>query len=382
VTIFFYVFVLINNWYYGSKRKTNQIWVVITLAFLFLIISGAGPFYSFQADYDNYYSNYYTVMDRGLLDNNQIGYSFIMIIGNLLGIPFDMFRLLVIGACLWLLYHYVIKRYQVNVNYVLGLYMMYAVIMDSEQFRNWVALTILLSGLQFLESTRWADRIKFLIIWLISISFHYSFALYAPLLLVNNKKDNKWLKRLVMVSLFISIVIVLNGNKIPFQDLLTEFGGSRIIESYLTTQTNFGFLIPAITHGSSIFLAYWARKIIYSKYEGVNFNILPSSPRYDEVSKIKRELSLANIVYWINVGMLIVFPLYIVNVQFYRLMRNLLLVTYVICAKATQHLIRRKHFILFNLVVGSSAIVWLYLDLVHRIAPERLLIPFFLENIL
>src|SRR5699024_3856073 len=126
MTIALYFFVLLNNWYFGSKKKTNQIWLLLTFEFLFLMIAGAGPFYSFHADYDNYYRNYYTVMDRGLLDDNQIGYSLIMIIGNILGLPFEAFRLLVIIGCLWLLYHYIINRYHVNANYVLTLYMMYA----------------------------------------------------------------------------------------------------------------------------------------------------------------------------------------------------------------------------------------------------------------
>lgn len=305
-----------------------------------------------------------------------------MIIGNVLGIPFDFFRLLVIAGCLWLLYRYVIKPYQVNANYVLSLYMMYALIMDSEQFRNWIALTILLSGIRFLESSRLADRLKFIGIWVVSISFHYSFALYAPLLLVNGKNHNKWIKRLVIASLLFSVIIILNGNQIPFQGLITDYTGSRIIEDYFTTQTNFGFLIPAITHGTSVFLAYWSRKVIHAQHFGVDLNKEPSDPDYLKIKKIKRELTISNVIYWINVSMLMVFPLYIVNVQIYRLMRSLVLITYVICAKASGYIITRTPNILFNLMVKSTVFGWLFLDLIHRIAPTRLLIPFFLENIL
>ncbi|WP_028273546.1 EpsG family protein [Atopococcus tabaci] len=382
MTLVLYLVVLVNNWYFALKKRSSQIWTVITLAFLFFVMSGAGPFYSFHADYDNYYRNYYTVLDRGILDNNQVGYSFIMIIGNILGLPFEVFRILVIAGCLWLLYRYVIKRYQVNANYILSLYMMYAVIMDSEQFRNWVALTILLSGIRFLETPKLADRLKFVAVWIASITFHYSFVLYAPLLLVNGKKDNKWIKRLVILSLTISVIIILNGNQIPFQDYIIAVADTRVVEQYLTTQTNFGFLIPAITHGSSVVLAYWSRKIIYAKHFGMPVDVLPGEPGYQEAKMRKRELTIANVIFWINVSMLMVFPLYIVNVQFYRLMRSLLLITYVICAKASTYIIRRTPNILFNLMVAGTALVWLFLDLIHRIAPERLLIPFFLENIL
>src|SRR5699024_7072977 len=380
MTIALYFFVLLNNWYFGSKKKTNQIWLLLTFGFLFLMIAGAGPFYSFHADYDNYYRNYYTVMERGLLDNNQIGYSLIMIIGNILGLPFEAFRLLVIIGCLWLLYHYIINRYHVNANYVLTLYMMYAVIMDSEQFRNWIALTILLSGIHLLESSKYIDRFKFLLVWIASISFHYSFIFYAPLLFVTGENNNKWLKRFVIISMSFSLIIILNGNEIPFQSFIIDYIGNRVIEDYLTTQTNFGFLIPTIMHGSSIFLAYWSRKIIQRKHFGVNLDLLPNDPNYEQTKIINYELKIANIIYWINISMLIIFPLYIINVQFYRLMRSLLLITYVICAKASSYIIRRTPYILFNLMVIASVLIWLYLDLIHRIDPSRLLLPFFFEN--
>lgn len=382
MTLLLYITVILTNGYYALKKRSNQILVVLTLLFIFFLISGAGPFYSFQADYDNYYRNYYFVMDRGLLHGNQFGYALLITIGNYFSIPFPLFRLFIIAICIALLYKYVIKRYQVNVNYILVLYMLYAIIIDSEQYRNWIALTILLSGLHFLETSLWKDKIKFGIVWLISISFHYSFIFYAPLLFVNGKKHNKWITRLVSVSLLLSLIIILNNNEIPFQQQIIDAVNNEDIETYLTTRTNFGFLIPTIMHGSSVFLAFWSKKIIQNKYYSRGLNILPNELGYTEELKINRELSIANIVFWVNVSMLMIFPLYLVNVQFYRLMRSLLLITYVICAKASQHIIRRTPNILFYLTVLSSVFMWLFLDLIHRIAPERLLIPFFFENIL
>ncbi|WP_368646148.1 EpsG family protein [Alkalibacterium putridalgicola] len=382
MTLLLYLTVVLTNGYYALKKRSNQILVVLTLLFIFFIMSGAGPFYSFQADYDNYYRNYYSVLDRGLLHGNQVGYAILITIGNFLGIPFPLFRLIVIAACIGLLYKYVIKRYQVNVNYILVLYMLYAIIIDSEQYRNWIALTVLLSGLHFLETSLWKDKLKFFLVWLISISFHYSFVFYAPLLLVNGKQHNKWIKRLVIAALMLSLIILLNGNEIPFQQLIIDAVNNEDIETYLTTRTNFGFLIPTIMHGSSVFLAFWSRKIIHNKYYGRELNALPNDPEFFEERTIRRELTVSNIIFWINVSMLMIFPLYLVNVQFYRLMRSLLLITYVVCAKASQHIIRRTPNILFNAMVLGSVFVWLFLDLVHRIAPGRLLIPFFFENLL
>src|SRR5699024_11711709 len=105
-------------------------------------------------------------------------------------------------------------------------------------------------------------------------SFHYSFIFYAPLLFVTGENNNKWLKRFVIISMSFSLIIILNGNEIPFQSFIIDYTGNRVIEDYLTTQTNFGFLIPTILHGSSIFLAYWFREIIKKKHIDVDINIL------------------------------------------------------------------------------------------------------------
>lgn len=382
MTIFLYIFFLANNWFIALRRKSNRVWVVLTLGFIFLVFSGAGPFYSFHADYHNYYRNYYNVIERGLFDNNQLGYAFIMMIGNYLGLPFVLFRLIVIGVCLMVLYKFVIARYDINVNYVLSLYLLYSIIIDSEQFRNWIAFTILLSGIPYLEKSLLINKLKFSVFWLLSITFHYSFVFYFPLLLVNGENKNKIISRLVWLSLIISGVIILNGNEIPFQDMLFAYADNRVIESYLTTQTNFGYLIPMVLHFSSIFLSYWSRKIIQYNYRFLPHSMNPSEEGYTDYLLKKKDLRLVNIVYWINLAMLIVFPLYIINVQFYRLMRSLLLITYVVCSKASIKLVRRTHFVAFNLFVVGSVFIWLFLDLIHRIDTGRLLLPFFLENII
>lgn len=382
LTLFIYFAIILTNGYYALKKRSNQILVVLTLLFIFLIMSGAGPFYSFEADYDNYYQNYYTVLDRGLLHGNQLGYAIIITIANIFGVPFYLFRLSIIAVCLGLLYQFVIKRYQVNANYILVLYMLYAIIIDSEQFRNWIALTILLCGLQFLETSLWKDKLKFIIIWLISITFHYSFVFYAPLLFVNGKNNNKWIKGLVSIALLLSLIIIANGNEIPFQQLIVDTVNNKKIELYLTTRTNYGFLIPAMMHLSSVFLAFWSRRVIHNKYYGREFKALSNDSNFFQEQAIKRELAISNIIFWVNVSMLMIFPLYLINVQFYRLMRSLLLITYIICAKASQHIIRRFPNLLFNIMIVGSVFMWLFLDLIYRIEPERLLIPFFFENIL
>lgn len=379
--IVLYIGTILTNLFFGLKKRSNQIWTMISLGLAYIFMAGAGPFYPFRADYHRYIVHYEEVVNRGIFSSAQFGYQLLMRIGNFLGLPFDLFRLLVMAACFFLIYRFVIQRYNVNANYVIALYMSYGLIMDSEQFRNWIALTILLSGLHFLETGKLKDKGKFLMMMGIATSFHISFVFYVPLIFVDGKRRNYIVSLFFIISTLTAAIFVLNGNQIPFQQQIVNAIGNRRVDNYLSSQTNLGWVIPMILHLSSIFLSFWAREIIHVKHYGFDYNFEIDDSEYEKKYQIQKELRISNLIFWINIAMSVLFPIYIINLQFYRLMRSLLLITYVICAKASTYIRRRITNITFNAMVFCSVLIWLGFDLVLRIHPERLLIPFFFENI-
>lgn len=382
MTFVLYFTTLIMNLFFGLKKRSNQIVTVVSLLLIYLFMAGAGPFYPFIADYHRYIVHYDSAMNNSIFSTQQFGYHALMKLGNIAGLPFDIFRLIVMAVCLFMLYKWVIKRYKVNANYIIALYMGYGLIMDSEQFRNWIALTVLLVGLHFLESDRAIDKGKFILILGIATSFHISFIFYMPLIFVNGKQRNYKITIFAILSLLIALIIILNGNQIPYQQRIVQAIGDRRVENYLSSTTNFGWIIPAFLHATSIVLSFWSRKIIQNKHYYFSPNFEANDPLYEEKKLIQNELNIANMIFWINIAMTMLFPIYIINVQFYRLMRSLLLITYVICAKASYYIKRRTPNIFFNGVVLFSVFLWLGIDLIHRISPNRLLLPFFFNNLL
>lgn len=379
--IVLYIGTILTNLFFGLKKRSNQIWTMLSFFLAYIFMAGAGPFYPFRADYHRYIVHYEEVVNRSVFSSGQIGYQTLMRIGNFIGLPFDVFRLLVMAGCFFLIYRFVIKRYNVNANYIIALYMTYGLIMDSEQFRNWIALSILLSGLHFLESGKLKGKGKFLIIMGIAASFHISFIFYIPLIFVDGNRRNYIISLLFICSSLLTGILILNGNTIPFQQQIVSAIGNRRVDNYLSSQTNLGWIIPLSLHLSSIFLSFWARQVIHVKHFGFNPNFEVNDPLYEEKYMIQKELRMSNMIFWINMAMTVLFPIYIINLQFYRLMRSLLLVTYVICAKASTYIRRRTTNITFNGMVFCSVLIWLGFDLIHRIHPERLLIPFFFENL-
>ena len=186
MAIAIYFFVIFLNLIFAFRNKQSKIVVILSLLAIIMFSGGAGPEYSsfnHSRDYLNYQSMYERVESIGITDNPQMGFTLLMKLGNLLNLDFFKFRLIVITVCLILLYKLVIKRYSYNSNFIILMYMLYPMIIDSEHLRNFIAMTIFLISIRFLEKKSFVNNVKFLIMILLATSFHTAFFLYVFLVL-------------------------------------------------------------------------------------------------------------------------------------------------------------------------------------------------------
>src|SRR5665648_162205 len=175
MTLITYLITTLANYIFAFNKKYSKTITMLTLFSILLLVGGAGPDYIGQNDYINYETSYDKASSVGMFDNPQIGFTLLMKFGNLFNLDFLTFRIIVIGICSILIYKYVIKRYAYNYNYILFLYLVYPMIIDSEQLRNFIAMTTLLIGIRFLEKKSLKSSAKFLIFVVISASFHTTF---------------------------------------------------------------------------------------------------------------------------------------------------------------------------------------------------------------
>lgn len=120
-----------------------------------LLVGGAGPDYGVfensKSDYLNYEIAYDNVNNKNNFEDKEIGFLLLMRIGKLLNLNFFMFRIIILALCFLLIYKLVIKRYAYNYHYPILLYLLYPMIIDSEHFRNFIAMTIFLISIRYLE---------------------------------------------------------------------------------------------------------------------------------------------------------------------------------------------------------------------------------------
>lgn len=379
MTIIIHSVLCFFNFIYAFTKKKSKPLLFITMAGVVLLVGGAGPNYSgfnHSRDYLNYSISYANIEHISIFNDYHIGYNLLMKIGNFLHLDFFIFRLLVITICLILIYNFIIKKYSLNHHYVLLMYLLYPLIIDSEQLRNFIAMTLMFIGLQYLKNKSFKNNIKYLFLILISASFHFVFLLYSLFLLQGMKNRKLLIKLLIFTTLIFIIVAVINNNDIPFLNLIIDSIEDDKVIRYLTSKTNFGYLMPILLHSLSVLILYWSSRIIKRKA-----TLICNNSKETHLNNIQQELSYVDLVLWINIICILFFPLYVINLQFYRLIRNLLILNFVVFSIASYSLKPRTFYkFLYNISVIISITLWFYLDLIIRTNPESVLIPFFTQN--
>jgi hypothetical protein len=379
MTIIIHTLLCFLNFIYAFTKKRSKLLIFITMAGIILLIGGAGPNYSsfnHSRDYINYSISYANAEHINIFDNYNFGYNLLMKIGNLLNLDFFIFRLLIITICLILIYNFIIKKYSLNNHYVLLMYLAYPLIIDSEQLRNFIAMTLMFIALQYLKNKSFKNNVKYLLLILISSSFHFAFMLYSLFLLKGMKNRKLLIKLLIFTTLIFTFIAVINNNNIPFLNLIIGVIEDDKVIGYLTSKTNLGYLMPILLHSLSVLLLYWSSRIIKRKS-----TLICHNSKENLLNNIQQELSYVDLVLWINIICILFFPLFIINLQFYRLIRNLLILNFVVYSIASYRLkLRTFYKFLFNTSVIISVALWFYLDLIIRTNPESVLIPFFTQN--
>lgn len=359
-----YITLILFNLFFAYKKRSSKLLTIATFIGIFLLIGGAGPNYDFTSDYHAYEFRYNNLENVSLLGSFEIGYTLLMKLGNALALDFFAFRIIIIVVCFILIYQLLIKKYAANSNYVLLLYLLYPIIIESEHFRNFIAMTLFFIATSFLLENGIKNKIKFSTLLLLSSSIHTVFILYFPLVIANGKCKNNIIYGVALGSSLLFLIMLLNNNQIPYiSSIISLIDDGRFLY-YLENTTNFGYLIPLTLQLSSIILIYWSKNIV-SK---------------DNLEKNYKSIKFVNFVYWINVIEIIYFPLFIINTNFYRLSRNLLLLNFIVYSIASNNIKSSAYKIFFNLFIVISVIMWLIMDLIIRTSSERVLIPFFINN--
>lgn len=364
MTYFIYIMLISVNLLFGTKRifsslniigrNKSRILAMMSFAGCFLLIAGYRNLSGLSSDLINNEYEYVSVSMNNI-SVYEPGYVLLMKVGSLLSLDFYSWRSLMVVIALLLIFISIFK-WSSNPHFVLAFFCGYLVIVSAEQFRNFLGSAVFTYGLVlYLYSGYKHKKIAFTIFTVLAGMIHNLFYIYLLLLLIDNAFNRKAIKYIVFSVLAFCVIIFVNENNIPgINVLLNMLQGSRVTV-YVSQNTRLGFAYPMLLHLTNTFLAYYAYK-------------RSQTPREHEGA------------YKANLMMMICFPLYMLQVSFSRIARNLLVVTYfsegdyILEGKPSA----KKFGYVCLCLLGLA--IWFYVNLFILTNPEAVFKPFFENN--
>lgn len=253
------------------------------------------------------YERQYHLLTKGVFEN---GYYWISYIASGMNLSFDVFRGVIIIVAI--LFMYIgISKLGFNRNIVFAIYAIYPFTIDVIQIRNFLAMSLLIYSLHFLNRETRGGCIKFSIVVLLATLVHSISIVFFVLLLANaDIVEKKWKKRILLSLFFIAVIFAfLAQSSATVQQIIYQLF-SEINESkatfYLSSKMNFGFLV------------YWLMEVLF---------LFVAYKVYAEQQSRSLPLSYGRI-FWVNLVLAYLFPLLTINVNFYRIYRNMSIYKY------------------------------------------------------
>lgn len=312
------------------------------------------------ADYETYKNIYLDVVNSSISDLISSSWLFKMIvftIGKFTNFQIVLFSIFLIGM---ILIYKTIIYYTDNVSYVLSLYMIASFVIDSTQFKNFLAMSIWLYFTKYLYNlyTQKGNNVKNICLYLLGVflamSVHGVMALTALCLLVCVIN----LKKMMVVSMSIIILFV----SIDWLKLID------IIIKYLRNFNN-SFINLVLLKYQAYSLNLDIEKVLLRMKICVFFlfiiiglyfitKLIKANGSYEE------NHTFLTFVLYMQLIVICMMPLLFFSLEFYRLQRNLLLITYIAVAKYMSGNIRKINIknCVITLMVLCAAGFYLYID--------------------
>lgn len=354
-----YSIVILLNFIFAYKQKNSKLIIAISSVLVLLMMCGyRRPFYG---DLDNYYYMYIGAQD------NTIGMQAIFNVFRTIGFDFYTVHYMLLIA-FWILVLWMIKVFCTNWHFPIMLMSIYYIIISADQVKNHTAFIFLCIAIVCMYREQKLRAVIFLVL---ATTIHYSFSVYFLLVLIPRKRANVIIKICVAFSGVFFLMTLLKVDSVFVNILMKGLGivlqtdsmASIKLETYFTTRTNYGFLLCIV-------------------FQLLNYYLLKYSKNLLNVYGNAWQVDICEFALKINEIGFIVFPLFVYNMQWYRIIRDLLLLNYCIYGNAYNCMkynwAKRWGYLLVMLI---SVVVWLVGDLFLKTTPDLVIIPFFTNNL-
>lgn len=272
-----------------------------------------------NADSDNYLLLYEHVKNvgEGFL-TTEIGFLGLVKLSVFFDLSYNQFLLIISFLALSLIY-VTIKQYTNNVQYILSLYFIYPFLLDIVQVRHFLAMSIVVYSMNYLEKGK---NFRYIIGILMAFSIQFSSIVFLPFLIIQKMK----IRQIWIISIIVIIAGMFFVNTSYIVDIVTLIVSMEKVNSYLSNRAKFGYLVQ------------WAIQILY---------MIPVYIIYKKLYNNNLNEKIIEIVYKINIYILIMFPIYTINLTSSRVFRMTLILNYIVYAIGFLRLNNKYKYTLF-----------------------------------
>jgi len=329
-----------------SNRNSK---IVSFLSMVGIIILMAGNTYnSDMLIYKNAYN--YNIE----IDTFERAFVFIMSIFKKMHFTYEAFLFVVYTSCL-LINVYITNKFYGNLHCMLFLYTVIQLAVDTTQFRNYIASTLLVVSIYYIYRKK---IFQALIYMLIAISIHRVFLIYLPLVLIG-----RYQKYFILVAKYSAVIIIglavfmhfTNGSFLA--EVLFKVFQESGKEGYFLTSMGVGFWLYCILHILNIVLLLYFRRQI----------------------KSEQLIEIFDYCLMINLYAVISFPLLTMSMSMYRIYRNLNVFNF-ICFSILYNSTKRNAITNKNLKYGMLLLIFSFIWLASYLIVGSNIYNYIFEN--
>ena len=324
-------------------------------------------------DIYNYWVQYRSVDANSFATNGyQLFYNIIMNFFSTNGYSFYTYRFVVSLVAL-LIIVITISKMNANLNIVMVMYMLTQLFLDGVQIRNFFAVPFLVLGIYFIASKKKLWKIKYILSIACASLFHIGFVIYLVFLMIpsEDKETSKMIKTHAIIASILCVFFFF-GRK--YVAVLISFMNSVDVNrasSYSIHSTNLGPLIVLALQIVGIAVTAY----LHAKINRIS-DLYSQSEYCDEFGRDKEFIKR---LFWINVVGLYIVPLSFVQLTFYRLVRNLLLINFASFGIINKYY-RKSSYIFLTAVV--YLLIWQVAEFYILNTYTTIIEPFFINSML
>lgn len=322
-------------------------------------------------DISNYLNNYdkaeIIFMNKGFY---QCIYQGIMALCHLCGLSFMQFRFVVTFPALLLMYNS-LKKYSVNLHGVIMIYLAYIFFLDGVQIRNFLGYTVFFNSLHILYNRKNYWRIEYIISIFVAGLIHSSFWVYIIFALIPVNVKNKKSFMFIHVCMGVMITFLcINFQRIliPIINILGSVDSTRTT-GYTVASTKFGSLISMIMQIFATYIVLFSYKVVENNNNFLFLN-----------NKIKKDKKIIETVVWINILELYLLPFCVLQITFYRLVRNLFLINTICFMISFKYYNANYKYIKYITLGGVYFILWFIIEFYVLGTVDGIITPLFESN--